>query len=367
MTRIVDPSGSEPGPATVARLVGSVRSPSGLTEGAARAHLDGLAKPPGSLGRLEDLAVRLARITGPRPRPLRRRALLVAVADHGVSRRGVSAYPREVTSLMCRALADGGAAAATIARTVGTEVVVLDVGVDADTSDVPGIVQRKVRRGTRDLSVEAALTAEEAAAAMDAGASAVRSLLPDLDVLALGEMGIGNTTSAAALAAALLGLPAERLVGPGTGVDGPALESKREVVRTALHRTRHVADPLALLAELGGLELAALAGACLAGAAAGVPVVTDGFIASTAVLAAVRMCPPAADYVMPSHRSAEPGHGAVLDALGLEPLLELDLRLGEGTGALLALPLLEAAAAVLRDMATLADVGASHPGMGDTA
>lgn len=348
----------------LARILEGIGPPAAADPGQVRRHLDRLTKPPGSLGRLEDAAVRLAGITGDPPPPLRNRTVFVLAGDHGVARRGVSAYPREVTAQMCRNLASGGAAVTVLARSVGARVVVADLGVDAELGAPPGLLDRKVRRGTRDLSVGPALTRGEAESAVLVGARLVEEDAPPADVVALGEMGIGNTTPASALTAALTGSPVDRVVGPGTGVGDAELARKRAIVERALSRVRGVADPLALLAEVGGLEIAGLAGVTLAAAGRGVPVVVDGFIAAAAALVAVRLAPPAAGYLFAGHRSAEPGHGALLEALGLEPLLELGLRLGEGTGAVLALPVLEGAGALLREMATFESAGVSGSGEG---
>ena len=346
-----------PSPAEeVAALAAAVRPARAADAAAVRRRLDGLAKPPGSLGRLEALAVRLARVYGDPPPPLRRRTVFVLAADHGVARRGVSAYPASVTGAMCRTLTGGGAAVCVLARSVGAEVVVADLGVDADLSGVPGLLHRKVRRGSRDLSAGPALTPAEAAAAVAAGAGLVRERAAGCDVVALGEMGIGNTTAATALTAALTGAGVAEVMGPGTGVVGAARARKETAVAAALRRAAGVRDPFELLAALGGLEIAGLVGVTLAAAGAGRAVVTDGFIATAAALVAARLAPPVRDHLVAGHRSTEPGHAVQLAALDLEPVLDLDLRLGEGTGAVLALPVLDAAAGLLREMATLASV-----------
>jgi nicotinate-nucleotide--dimethylbenzimidazole phosphoribosyltransferase len=326
-----------------------------------QARLDDLTKPPGSLGRLEDIALRLALLVGDPPPPLRRRTILVFAADHGVACRGVSAYPQAVTAQMCRTIAQGGAAICTIARAVDATVTLVNVGVATDISLHPAILDRRLRAGTRDIAETAAMTRAETVAAILTGADVVRERLDSTDVFALGELGIGNTTAAAALTAALLGRNVSEVVGRGTGLDDAGLEHKRNVVRAAVARSARQGpqQPIDLLTELGGLEIAALVGAILAAAAAARPVVIDGFIVTAAALVAVQLVPAARDVLFAAHRSAEPGHAAQLHALGLEPLLNLDLRLGEGTGAALALPLLEAAAAVLREMASFTSAGVS--------
>jgi nicotinate-nucleotide--dimethylbenzimidazole phosphoribosyltransferase len=263
---------------------------------------------------------------------------------------------------MCRTIALGGAAICTIARAVDATVTLVNVGVAADIPVHPAILDRRVCAGTRDITETAAMTHAETAAAILTGADIVRERLDSTDVFALGELGIGNTTAAAALTAALLERDAADVVGRGTGLDDAGLERKRNVVREAVERASRsgVLRPLDLLADLGGLEIAALVGAILAAAAAARPVVIDGFIATAAALVAVRLAPYARDALFAAHRSAEPGHTTQLHALELEPLLDLDLRLGEGTGAALALPLLEAAASILREMASFASAGVSN-------
>ncbi len=340
------------------RTVGPARR---ANPAAVRAHLDDLTKPPGSLGHLEALALRLALIYGDPPPPLGRRTVFVLAGDHGVARQGVSAYPPEVTAQMCRNFASGGAAINAIARAVGADVVAVDVGVDAELGDVPGLVHRKVRRGTRDLACEPALTREEVNRAILAGTELVSERAERIDIVALGDMGIGNTTAATALAAAFTGRPVAELVGPGTGISPERLAHKRTLIETALGRVSPHADVLDILAEVGGLEIAGLVGIALGAARAGRAAVMDGFIATAAALAAVRLCPRVRDYLFASHRSVEPGHIALLDALELRPLFDLGLRLGEGTGAALALPILEAGAAILREMATFSSAGVSGP------
>lgn len=347
-----------PVPPELAGVVAEIEPAARTDEAAVRAHLDALTKPPGSLGRLEDLAVRLARVYGDPPPPLSRRTVLLFAADHGVAARGVSAYPPEVTAQMCRNFAAGGAAINVIARAVGADVVAVDVGVDAPAGTL-GILDRKVRRGTRDLADGPALTRDEALHALRVGFELASQHASATDVFVLADMGIGNTTAAAAVTVALTGVPAERAVGPGTGVAPDTVARKAGIVAAAAARTGPRDDPLAVLAEVGGLEIAALAGAVLGAARAGRAVVVDGFITGAAALAAVSMCDAARGYLVASHRSAEPGHAVQLEALGLDPLLALDLRLGEGTGGALALPLVEAAAALLREMATFASAGVS--------
>jgi nicotinate-nucleotide--dimethylbenzimidazole phosphoribosyltransferase len=342
-------------------LIRGTRLPHAADPAAVRRHLDSLTKPPGSLGYLEELALRLALIHGDPTPPLQRRAIFVLAGDHGVTRQGVSAYPREVTAEMCRNYVAGGAAVCAIARSVGAEVVVVDLGVDADLLDLPGLEHRKVRRGTRDLAEEPALMPDEVSQAIAAGAAVVAERHPLPQLIGLGEMGIGNTTSASAITSALTGAAPKAVVGRGTGVGMDGILRKRAMVERGVVRLGGSQDPLRILAEVGGLEIAGLVGVVLAGARAGRAMVTDGFIATAAALLAVRICPAALPYLFASHCSAEPGHRLLLDALGLRPIYQLDMRLGEGTGAALAFPVLDAAAAFLREMATFESAGVSGP------
>jgi nicotinate-nucleotide--dimethylbenzimidazole phosphoribosyltransferase len=347
---------------TESDLLDLARSIGPLDEGAmaeARARQAGLVKPPGSLGRLEELAIQVAGITG-QPRPSRqRKAVLVFAGDHGVTREGVSAYPSAVTPLMVDAFVRGVAAVSVLARGVGARLRVVDVGVDAEfPTDLP-IVHRKVARGTASFAEGPAMEREIVVAALGVGAAVVaEEVSRGVDLLALGEMGIGNTTAAAALAAALLEVDPERVVGRGTGLDDAGVRRKVEVVRRALATNRpSAADPIGVLAAVGGLEIAALAGAILQAGAARVPVLVDGYICGIAALVACRIAPAVTRYLIAAHRSAEPGHQLVLADLGLTPLFDLGMRLGEASGATLALAIVDAALATHDDMATLADVG----------
>ncbi len=327
-----------------------------------------LTKPPGSLGRLEEAGVRLAAIQRSEKPRLGPGAVVVAAADHGVTAEGVSAYPAEVTPQMVLNFLAGGAAVNQIARVAGVEVYVLDVGVRGPEFPThERLIPARVRPGTGNLVREPAMRPAEALAALQAGENAARRAVSEgATLLAAGDMGIGNTTAAAALTAALLGLPAAEVTGRGTGVDDAAYARKVQVVERALERARSElgdlerADPLEVAAQLGGLEIAAAAGVFLAGAAAGLPVVTDGFPVTAGALLAARLEPNLSGYLFAGHRSLEPGHARQLEALGLEPLLDLNLRLGEGTGAVLAFPVLRAAAAVLGGMATFDEAGVSE-------
>ncbi len=326
---------------------------------AAWARLDALTKPRRSLGRLEELAATAAAVLGERRGG---KSVLVFAADHGVVAEGVSAYPQEVTVQMVANFAAGGAAVNVIARQHGIDVVVVDVGVASVEPPPAGVVAARVAAGTRNMLREPAMTAAEARRALEVGiAIAEGEAARGVAMIALGEMGIGNTTAAAAITAALLRVPVASVVGPGTGLDPVGVARKQEVIATAL--ARHALDPsrpLDVLAALGGLEIAAIAGACLGAAAAGCVVVVDGFIASAGALVALRLAPAARPYCVFAHRSPEPGHAVILAALEASPLLDLEMRLGEGTGACLGIALAETSLRVLDEMATFESAGVAR-------
>ena len=326
-----------------------------------------MTKPPGSLGVLEDVAAQLSGIAGVCPAPLPTpAAVAVFAADHGVHAQGVTPWPQEVTAQMVANFVTGGAVVNAFAAEVGATVLVVDVGVAAPLQPAEGLLDRKVRAGTADLAVGPAMTVEEARLAVEVGIRVATSLATGAGSLITGDMGIANTTASAALVCAFTGASPAAATGRGTGVDDATLARKVAVVERAVGRlpgppsTPETA--LAALAEVGGLEHAALAGFVLGAAAARTPVLLDGVIAGSAALVAAALCPAAMDYVVAGHRSVEPGHGLALDHLDLRPLLGLDLRLGEGTGALLALPLVTAAARALRDVATFDSAGVTDKG-----
>jgi nicotinate-nucleotide--dimethylbenzimidazole phosphoribosyltransferase len=324
----------------------------------ARRAYDAKTKPRGSLGRLEELGIRLAGIRGFVPDALSA-AIVVAAGDHGVAAEGVSAYPSEVTAQMVLNFAAGGAAINVLARQAGARLVVVDAGV-ATPVEAEGVVPLRLGAGTASFTSGPAMSVEQAQGGLEAGADLVASL-GEVDVVGLGEMGIGNTTAASAITAALLDLDPESVCGRGTGVDDAGLARKVDVVRRGLEANPS-REPLAVLAGLGGFELVVLAGVVLGCARGRVAVLLDGFIATAAALAAVRLEPAVGEVLIASHRSPEPGHTLLLDALGQEPLLDLSLRLGEGTGAALALPLLRSAVAILAEMATFGDAGVTDAG-----
>lgn len=326
----------------------------------ARTYQERLTKPPGSLGVLEELAVRLAGITGQVDLPLPHKVIVVAAGDHGVVEEGVSAFPQEVTMQMMANFVQGGAAINVLARHIGARVVVADFGVCRDL-EMEGIRDLKIRRGTANIARGPAMSREEAAAAVEAGIKLVQEEIEQgLSVLGTGDMGIGNTTPSAAILSAFSGLSPSVCIGRGTGVDDAGLRRKAKAVADAVVVNRpDPRDALAVLAAVGGLEIAGLAGCILGAAAARKPVVIDGFISGAAALTAARLQPRAAQYMIASHLSAEAGHRFMLDQLGLEPVLRMNLRLGEGTGAALAMGILDAAAKIVREMATFESAGVS--------
>jgi nicotinate-nucleotide--dimethylbenzimidazole phosphoribosyltransferase len=330
----------------------------------AAAHHLRLTKPPGSLGRLEDVGVQLAAIAGVSPPPVPTPAVVaVFAADHGVLAEGVTPWPQDVTAQMVANFCAGGAAINVLARHAGARVVVVDVGVATTLDPAPALLLRKVRAGTANIAVEPAMSLAEARAALDVGAEvAAMAVDQGARCLVTGDMGIGNTTASAALIAAFTGRGAAEVTGRGTGIDDDTLARKIDAVEQAIVRLNagRGSDPVTTMASVGGLEIGALAGFIIGGAAARVPVVVDGVIALAGLLVAARLAPGAVDYCFAGHRSTEPGASVALEHLGLEPILDLNMRLGEGSGACLALPVVEAAARILREMATFDAAGVSH-------
>jgi nicotinate-nucleotide--dimethylbenzimidazole phosphoribosyltransferase len=321
-----------------------------------------LTKPPGSLGRLEEIANRCVAIRESFDLTANRPRLVLFAADHGVCAEGVSAYPREVTAQMLLNFIRGGAAINAFARSGGIELKVVDVGVASPPdSSSDGVIMRRVAQGTRNFCKEPAMTEAEVTKALETGIElACEAADQGCDLLAFGEMGIGNTTSASAITAALTGAPVETVVGSGTGADQACMDRKRSAVSRALTlHSDELRHPRGILRCVGGLEIGAMCGFCLGTASRRVPVVMDGFIATAAAALAVRLCPAAAGYLFASHRSAEPGHAYLLAILEQEPLLDLGMRLGEGTGAALALGLIKASLAAFTGMATFAGAGVS--------
>ncbi len=329
-----------------------------------RAHLDALTKPLGSLGRLEDLAAQVAAVRGDKMALPLRKAVYVFAADHGVTAEGVSAYPSSVTRQMVHNFLRGGAAINVLARRHEVKLHVVDVGVDADFGDAPGLLDRKIARGTANMLREAAMTEEQVARALQTGAeSAEEAASAGVTLLAVGEMGIGNTTAASAITCALTGARPEDATGRGTGLDDASHRRKVAVVAGVLERFATEvpgAAPIDILRSTGGLEIAAMTGMVLAAAHHRIILVADGFISTAAVAIAMALQPKVCGYLVAGHRSEEPGHRILLSHLKLEPVLALGMRLGEGTGAVLAMPVIEAAVALYLEMATFASAGVSE-------
>lgn len=324
-------------------------------------HLDRLTKPPGSLGRLEELAQWYVHVTGKFPPHPPKKAIFTFAADHGVVEEGVSAYPKAVTAQMVYNFLRGGAAINVLARHVGAEVRVVDIGVDHDFENLPGLLHYKVSRGTRNMTRGPAMTEVEARRAVWVGCQlAEEAAREGVDLLATGDMGIGNTTPSSAITAVMTGSPIERVTGKGTGIDDQTLVIKQAVIEQAIRINQpDPKDPLDVLAKLGGLEIAGITGLILGAAAHRIPVVLDGFISTAAALIAVALKPETKNYLLAAHQSAEPGHRIALTALGLHPVLDLNMRLGEGTGATLGMGMVEAAIRILTEMATFEQAGVS--------
>nr|MBI3611645.1 nicotinate-nucleotide--dimethylbenzimidazole phosphoribosyltransferase [Nitrospirota bacterium] len=328
----------------------------------AQARLDRLTKPVGSLGRLEELAARYVSVTGKIPPPMPRASVYTFAADHGIAGEGVSAYPSAVTPQMVLNFLRGGAAVNVLARHVGAEVRVVDIGVAYDFGPLPGLIGRKIAAGTKNFSVEPAMSRAEAERALLVGVElAAQAAQEGLGLIGTGDMGIGNTTPSAAITAAITGMPVAVVTGRGTGIDDDGYRRKVAVIERALalHRP-DPHDPLDLLAKVGGLEIAGLAGLIIGASAHRIPVVLDGFISGAAALMAAALQPLCREFMMASHLSVEQGHQAVLCHLNLKPLLDLDLRLGEGTGACLGIGLVQASLKILTEMATFGEAGVSE-------
>ena len=341
----------------------AIEPPSTAAAGAAVERQATLTKPRGSLGALEDLGARLSAMYAACPPPLPEPvAVAVFAGDHGVHAQGVSPWPQDVTAQMVANFLAGGAAINAFARQCGASVTVVDVGVVAGLEAAPGLLARKVRRGTGDMTQGAAMTLAEAEQGVETGIAVARDLVAQGNrLLVTGDMGIANTTASAALIAVFTGQDPAEVTGRGTGIDDTMLAHKVSVVRAALARHQPSTErPLEALAAIGGLEQAALAGFLLGAAASRTPAILDGVIACSAALVARALCPDAVAYWIAGHRSSEPGASTALAALGLEPLVDLGLRLGEGSGAALAVPLVQSAARILREMATFDSAGVTE-------
>jgi nicotinate-nucleotide--dimethylbenzimidazole phosphoribosyltransferase len=328
----------------------------------AQAKLDNKTKPLGSLGRLEEFARRVVAITGTLEPDTSKKIIFTFAGDHGVVEEGVSAYPREVTPQMVLNFLAGGAGVNVLARHAGAEVRVVDVGVDHDFEPHPGLISKKVARGTRNLSIGAAMTREEAVAAIEVGIELARQAKSEgVAMIGTGDMGIGNTTPSSAIIAAFSGISPRELTHRGTGIDDAALERKVSAIERGLAvNMPDPADPLDVLAKVGGLEIAAIAGLVLGGAACRLPVIVDGFISTAGALVACEMNPNVKEYIFAAHQSVEIGHRFMLEKMGMEPILDLKMRLGEGTGAALAMGLVEAGVKILKEMATFEQAGVAQ-------
>lgn len=358
-----DPSLSQE---AVSEAISGMSSPSEMWLTRARAHLDTLTKPLGSLGRLEDIAAQMVAIRQERSGEPLRKAVYVFAADHGITAEGVSAYPPEVTRQMVVNFLSGGAAINVLARLHHAELNVIDVGVNADFDVIQGLLHCKVRRGTSNMLHEAAMSDDELTRALKVGfAMANAAKDKNQDLLAIGEMGIGNTTAASAITSILTQQPVAAVTGRGTGLDAAAHSHKCRIIERIVekhfgHRDgREIPSALEVLRCVGGLEIAAMTGFVLAAARHGIAVVCDGFISTAAAAVAFAIEPRVRGYLFAGHRSPEPGHNILLEFLGLQPLLVLDMRLGEGTGAVLAMPVIESALRLYHDMATFASAGVS--------
>jgi len=325
----------------------------------AQERLDNKTKPPGSLGRLEEFARRMAAISGTEEPDLAKKVVFTFAADHGVVEEGVSLYPKEVTTQMVFNFLAGGAGVNVLARHSGAEVRVVDVGVDHDFGDTPGMLHRKVARGTRNFTKGAAMTREEMVAALQVGIDlADQCRAEGVGLVGTGEMGIGNTTPSSAIIAVISGLSVRELTHRGTGIGDAALVNKIRVIEEGLALNKpDPQDPLDVLAKVGGLEIAAIAGLVLGCAANSIPVVIDGFISTAGALIASELHPNVRDYIFAAHQSVEIGHRFMLERIGVRPILDLDFRLGEGTGAALAMGLIEAGVKVMKEMATFEQAG----------
>jgi nicotinate-nucleotide--dimethylbenzimidazole phosphoribosyltransferase len=340
----------------------TIRPVDGGLLAAAQKRLDNKTKPLGSLGRLEEFARRMAAITGSLEPDTAGKIIYTFAGDHGIVEEGVSAFPREVTPQMVLNFLAGGAGVNVLARHAGARVRVVDVGVDYDFGGIPGLIHRKVMRGTANFARGPAMSREEALDALEVGITLAREAKEEgVAMLGTGEMGIGNTTPSSAIIAAFSGRPVREVTSRGTGINDSALEQKIRVIEEGLRLNQpDPADPLDVLTKVGGLEIAAIAGLALGGAACRLPVVVDGFISTAGALIAAELQPSVRDYLFAAHRSVEVGHRFMLERLGLEPILDLNLRLGEGTGAALAMSLIEAGVKIMKEMATFEQAGVAE-------
>jgi nicotinate-nucleotide--dimethylbenzimidazole phosphoribosyltransferase len=348
----------------LSKTIANIRPLDVKSMAAAKARQDTLTKPTGSLGRLEELSIRIAGIQG-KPLPqIKQKAVIVMAADHGVAARGTSAYPQEVTAEMVLNFLHGGAGINVISRQVGARVVIVDMGVAKKLESNPELISRRIATGTQDMSKGPAMTVAQATRSLEAGIEIVSTeIKKGLDIVATGDMGIGNTTASAAICAVMTGKTAAEVTGRGTGLDDQQLQQKIMIIDEAIALNKpDSSKPLEVLAKVGGFEIGGLAGVILGAASHRVPVIIDGFISGAAALIAAGLCPQCRDYMIAGHCSVEPGHKIILQHLGLKPLLDLEMRLGEGTGAALAMSFAETSVRILTEMATFAEAGVAEKG-----
>jgi nicotinate-nucleotide--dimethylbenzimidazole phosphoribosyltransferase len=348
----------------LSKTIANIRPLDAKSMAAAKARQDTLTKPTGSLGRLEELSIRIAGMQG-KPLPqIKQKAVIVMAADHGVAARGTSAYPQEVTAEMVLNFLHGGAGINVISRQVGAGVIIVDMGVAKKLESNPGLISRRIAAGTQDMSKGPAMTVAQATRSLEAGIEIVSTeIKKGLDIVATGDMGIGNTTASAAICAVMTGKTAAEVTGRGTGLDDQQLQQKIMIINEAITLNKpDFSKPLEVLAKVGGFEIGGLAGVILGAASHRVPVIIDGFISGAAALIAAGLCPQCINYMIAGHCSVEPGHKIILQHLGLKPLLDLEMRLGEGTGAALAMSFAETSVRILTEMATFAEAGVAEKG-----
>ncbi|PLX42739.1 MAG: nicotinate-nucleotide--dimethylbenzimidazole phosphoribosyltransferase [Deltaproteobacteria bacterium] len=346
----------------VSEIIASIKPVEKASYIAPKTRMDDLTKPPGSLGKLEDIAIKIAAIQGTDKPEIGKKRIYTLAGDHGVTEEGVSAFPSEVTPQMVMNFLAGGAAINVLTRHVGSEIQVADLGVAYDFEEVPGLLPLKVGMGTANFTKGPAMKREACLEAVIKGVNLAKQAAKDgVTLLGVGEMGIGNTTSAAALLTLYGGMDPDEAVGRGTGVDDAGLKRKANAIRRGIEiNTPDLRDPIDVLSKLGGYEIAGMTGVYLGAAACGVPIVADGFISTSSALVALKLAPALADYLFLSHLSLEQGHRKMIELTGLSPLLELDMRLGEGTGAALAFSIIEGATKILSEMATFAEAGVTN-------
>lgn len=333
---------------------------------AAQREIDYCLKPPGSLGKLEDIARQIAGITGQVHNAINKKAIVVMMADNGVVAEGVAMYPQDITRIGADFVTSGRMGVNFLANYAGADIVAVDIGIQVDV-DLPKVIKRKIRYGTGNFLKEPAMSREEAIRAIEVGIEVTNATIDQgYDLIGTGEIGIGNTTASSAVLYAFTGAPIERVVGRGAGLTDEAFERKKAVVKQAVHLHRpDPDDPFDVLAKVGSLDICGIAGTYLACAARRVPVVTDGLISNVAALAAMRLAPEAVDYMIPSHLSFEPGAKLLREITGLDPMLDMNMRLGEGTGCALMFSIIEAALRMIEEMGTFAAIGKSRDEIGD--